>query len=201
MNEIAYDRHLHIQTCGIKEGIHHSSHYNRYEPTPYAALEELLKYYPINEKDAIVDFGYGLGRVGIFLHDKTGASVIGIDMNEQFIREALKNRERYCKKFRKKEEKIQFLHCFAEDYPIRPEENKFYFFNPFSLPVFTKALHRIMRSTEEAKRPVDVILYYPSIDYLDYLNHYTPFAKTIEIPIPSMHEKVWNERFIIYRLS
>lgn len=45
MNETAYDRFLHIDTCGINNGIYQSSHYNRYEPTPYSALEELLKHY------------------------------------------------------------------------------------------------------------------------------------------------------------
>lgn len=201
MNEAAYDRFLHIDTCGINNGIYQSSHYNRYEPTPYSALEELLKHYHINENDTIVDFGCGLGRVGIFLHNKTNASVLGIDLNEQFIKKAIKNRENYCKKFRKKEENIQFLCCLAEDYAIQPNENKFYFFNPFSLPIFMKALHHIMRSTEERKRPVDVILYYPTIDYLDYLNRSTPFEKVMEIPIPAINEKIWNERFIIYRLT
>lgn len=201
MNDAEFDRFLHIETCGIKNGIYQSPHYNRYEPTPYSALEELLKHYTIDENDTIVDFGCGLGRVGIFLHYKTNASVIGIDMNEQFIKEAIKNREHFCKKFRKKEEGMHFLCCLAEEYQIQPAENKFYFFNPFSLPIFMKVLHHIMRSTEEKKHTVDVILYYPSLDYLDYLNRYTPFEKLKEIPIPSLHEKVWNERFVIYRLQ
>lgn len=201
MNETEYDRFLHIETCGSNNGIYQSIHYNRYEPTPYSALEELLKNYQINENDSIVDFGCGLGRLSIFLHYKTNASVLGIDMNEQFIKEAMKNRERYCKKFKKKEDKIQFLRCFAQNYPIQPTENKFYFFNPFSLQIFMKVLHHIMLSIEEKKRPVDVILYYPSNDYIDYINHYTPFEKVMEIPIPTLHEKNWQERFIIYRLN
>lgn len=108
MNETEYDRFLHIETCGSNNGIYQSIHYNRYEPTPYSALEELLKNYQINENDSIVDFGCGLGRLSIFLHYKTNASVLGIDMNEQFIKEAMKNRERYCKKFKKRKIKSSF---------------------------------------------------------------------------------------------
>lgn len=199
MNDTEYDRLLNIQTCGIHNGIYQSIHYNRYEPTPYSALEELLNNYEITKKDHVVDFGCGLGRLNFFLHYRVGASVMGIEMNEQFVKESLKNRRSYLKKHKKPEEQIQFQCCLAEDYTIQLEENKFYFFNPFSMPIFIKVLNNIMLSVEQRKRTVDVILFYPTEDYRFYLEHQTPFELIKEISIEQSANPL--ERFLIYRLN
>lgn len=199
MNEHDYERLLNIHTNETNNGIFQSTHYHRYEPTPYFALEELLAHYEITENDHIVDFGCGMGRLNFFLHHKTGASVVGIDMNEQFIRESLKNYKNYQKKYKIKEDILQFHCCYAEKYRIQPTENKFYFFNPFSIPIFIKVLNNIFTSVEHSKRIVDVILYYPSDDYQFYLEHHTPFQLVKEIPIPHLYEKNPQERFLIYR--
>lgn len=199
MNETEYDRLLNIQTCGNHNGIYQSIHYNRYEPTPYAALETLLNNYEITQQDHIVDFGCGLGRLNFFLHYNTGASVVGIEMNEQFVKESMKNRKNYLKKYKKQEEPIQFQCCLAEDYAIQLSENKFYFFNPFSMPIFIKVINNIMLSVEQQKRTVDVILFYPSDEYRYYLDHQTPFELLKEIPIEQNKNPL--ERFLIYRFE
>lgn len=201
MNDTEYDRLFNIQTCGTNNGIYQSFHYNRYEPTPYLALEELLKHYEINEEDHVVDFGCGMGRLNFFLYHRCGASVAGIEMNQQFVKEALKNRKSYCKKWKKDEADFEFHCCLAEEYAIGLVDNKFYFFNPFSLPIFIHVLNNIMLSVEHRKRPVDLILYYPTREYQDYLENHTPFWLVQEIPIPDLVEKHTAERFLIYRFS
>lgn len=199
MNEHDYERMLNIRTNDMNNGVFQSTHYNRYEPTPYFALEELLTQYEITTQDHVVDFGCGMGRLNFFLHHKTRASVVGIEMNDQFIREALKNEKSYRKKFKTYEQNIQFHCCFAEKYKIQPKENKFYFFNPFSIPIFIKVLNNILLSVEESKRSVDVILYYPSDDYIFYLDHHTPFERIKEVTLPKLYDKNPQERFLIYR--
>ncbi len=47
MNEKEYDNLLRIKTGGTLELLNQSAHYNRYEATPYEALDELFKTYDI----------------------------------------------------------------------------------------------------------------------------------------------------------
>jgi hypothetical protein len=56
-------------------------------------------------------------------------------------------------------------------------------------------------SVEKFKREVDVILYYPSEDYIYYLENHTSFELIKEIPLPGLYENNANERFLIYRLA
>jgi hypothetical protein len=56
-------------------------------------------------------------------------------------------------------------------------------------------------SVEKYKREVDVILYYPSEDYIYYLENNTLFELIKEIQLPGLYENNTNERFLIYRLA
>ena len=47
LNEKEYDNLLRIKTGGTLELLNQSAHYNRYEATPYEALDELFKTYEL----------------------------------------------------------------------------------------------------------------------------------------------------------
>jgi SAM-dependent methyltransferase len=173
-------------------------HYHRYEPTPYLALEFLFNEYILKAHDTIVDFGCGKGRLNFYINYIFNANVVGVEMNSEFYIEALANKNSYLENFKNRADKIKFTNCFAEEYKIGKLENKFYFFNPFSVQIFMKVIHNIMASTEEFAREVDVILYYPSEDYIYYLDTQTPFEMIQEINLPDRNP---DERFLIYRLS
>ncbi|TPF97058.1 SAM-dependent methyltransferase, partial [Clostridium perfringens A] len=100
-----------------------------------------------------------------------------------------------------KEDKLNFINCFAERYPIDSKDNKFYFFNPFSEQIFIKVVGNILDSVSNHERPVDIILYYPSDDYIYYLENYTPFSLKKEIKIPNKYEYDSREKILIYELS
>ncbi|MDQ0230344.1 methyltransferase [Metabacillus malikii] len=199
MTDYYYDKLLHIKTTGIQKGRTKSFHYHPYEATPYQALEELCKHYEIKKRERIVDFGCGKGRLNFYMHYYYQATVTGIEMNEQFYLEALANMERYVKESQNGE--LTFLCCLAEEYEIHPKDNCFYFFNPFSSQIFMKVIKRILQSVEQYEREVDVILYYPSKEYIYFLEHYTAFNLIREIPIPEVFERNPNERFLIYQLK
>src|SRR4051794_11285716 len=131
MKEYQYDKLLNIKTRGEQQGFNKSVHYHRYEPTPYAALEELFRHYNVKSNDYIVDFGCGKGRLNFYIHYFFAASVVGIEMNEALFQDAIQNRKSYTKKNNK--EKIKFLCCLAEEYQVTDLDNRFYFFNPFSI--------------------------------------------------------------------
>ena len=60
MSEILYDKLLNIKTIGIREWAEEEMDYNRYEATPYYALEKLFQRVIIKRNDKFVDFGCGL---------------------------------------------------------------------------------------------------------------------------------------------
>lgn len=199
MYEKEYETLLNIQTSG-EDKYHTSFHYHRYEPTPYVVLEKLFQTYTLHKTDSIIDYGCGKGRLNFFIHYKYGASVTGIEMNETFYRNAIDNLEKYSKKYPSKENKIHFICELAEDYEITANDNKFYFFNPFSIQIFRKIIEKILISMEAHPRCVDLILYYPSDEYIYYLEHKTGFSQIHDIPLSNNHRN-HRERFVVYQLS
>ncbi len=101
MKELFFDKLLGIKTRGEQLSFNQSYHYHRYEPTPYDALEYLVDHYELKSSDRIIDFGCGKGRLNFFIHYLLNATVIGIEMNEIFYQEALKNHYQYIKKTKK----------------------------------------------------------------------------------------------------
>lgn len=201
MEEQYYERLLNIKTSGKEKFLNDSFHYNVYEPTSYEYLEALTKGYNINSQDGIVDFGCGKGRLNFYLNYFYGASVTGIEMNRYYYEEALNNKSTYLKSHKLKEDKIKFVCCLAEKYTLKPTDNKFYFFNPFSISIFIKVLWNILESLDKYQRPIDLILYYPSEDFIDYLENNTAFNLIKEIKINDKDESDSNHRFLIYNLN
>ncbi|RKD25992.1 SAM-dependent methyltransferase [Ammoniphilus oxalaticus] len=201
MEEHDYDRLLNIRTVGAQKGFDHSLHYHRYEPTPYYALHALFETYKLNPSDRIVDFGSGKGRLNFYIHYLFKASVIGVEMNEGFYRDALGNYTNYTKKYRSGKNRIEF-HCgLAELYSIHPADNRFYFFNPFSIQIFMKVVQNILLSYEAMPRELELLLYYPSEDYTYFLENNTPFALKEEVVLKGVYEHSPYERFSIYTLD
>jgi SAM-dependent methyltransferase len=200
VNEKQYDERLNIRTAGKQRGFHASLHHNRYEPTPYALLEILFDAYQLSPEDRLVDFGCGKGRLNFYVHHRFGAETAGVEMDETFYKEALENRTVYLQKRKRSEAPIDFCCCLAQDYLVQSRDNRFYFFNPFSVQIFMAVVNNILKSVEEVPRTVDLILFFPSDDYIDYLEHRTLFELAEEIPLPDI-ERDLRERFLVYRLG
>lgn len=200
MNDQYYDTLLSIKTSEIQKGFSKSLHYHRYEPTPYSALETLFAQYELKSSDHIVDFGCGKGRLNFFIHYLFKAIVTGVEMNEIFYKEAIENQQRFLKKNKHSKDKIYFHHCTAEEYRIKPLDNRFYFFNPFSIQIFIKIINQILLSVEQSEREIDLILYYPSNDYIYFLENQTSFEHHKEVILPELYQQNPYEKFVIYRL-
>lgn len=201
MNDKDYEKLLNIQTAEEDRVFYQSLHYSSYEATPYSALEILSKQYSFTSEDSVIDFGCGKGRLNFYLNHFFDSTVTGIEMNTFFYKKALDNKIDYFEKHKNKNDKINFLACFAEEYTINPCDNKFYFFNPFSAHIFIEVIEAILTSVEKYKRTVDIILYYPSEEYMYFLNDNTPFVLFKEIKLPTLHDENPRESFLIYRLE
>ncbi|KAA0561500.1 methyltransferase [Rossellomorea aquimaris] len=200
MKEEYYDVLLGVRTSELQMGFHRSFHYHRYEPTPYQALEELFQHFKLNDSDRVVDFGCGKGRLNFFIHHLFQSTVVGIEMNDEFYEEAVANRESYLKKAKTKRDNLYFYHCLAEEYTIHPKDNRFYFFNPFSVQIFMRILNNILFSVEQSPRDIEIVLYYSSDDYVHYLEDHPLFVLRQEVNLSGVYEKNEYERFLVYGL-
>ena len=201
MKEKYYDKILNIDTIGNPNWNKSTSHNHPYEPTLYEALEELFENYKLDENDHIVDFGCGMGRLIFYINYYFGSYVTGIEINKKYYEEALINKINYTKKNRKSIEKIGFKCDLAQQYEISNLDNKFYFFNPFSIQIFSKVIDNILESYENNIRHIDIIMYYPSTEYIEFLDYKTPFTLSKEVHLKKLYEKDIREKFVIYSLN
>lgn len=199
MEDKAYDKLLNIKTLGLRDWSDSDTLYNRYEGTPYKALDCLFEEYPISENDKIVDFGSGKGRVAFYIHHRFKSKLVGIEAHDLTFQEALENKERYIKKLGQAHIDLDFKHVFAEDYKIEEDFNIFYFFNPFSIKIFRLVVENILKSFKEKNRTLDLILYYPFPDYRHFIETKTPFKVLKTIRVDGEWGKL--DEFIVYRLE
>ncbi|TWT01956.1 cyclopropane-fatty-acyl-phospholipid synthase family protein [Planomicrobium sp. CPCC 101079] len=200
MKEKDCDKRLNVKTEGNQSGFNDSPHFHRYEPTPYALLDQLFSQYKLHPGDRLVDFGCGKGRLNFYVHHVFGCETTGVELNPVFYSEALENQARYVSKRKNASGKIRFYCCPAQEYEIDPRDNRFYFFNPFSVQIFMSVIANILRSVEKAERELELLLFFPSDDYVDFLEHRTSFELKEEIVLPGAHHDS-RERFLVYRLS
>lgn len=198
MNEQQYDKLLNIQTTGSQYGFPKLAKYHRYEPTPYSGLEQLFEQYEMPPNSKFLDIGCGKGRVPIYVYDRFRIPVIGIEMDQKFYTEAAHNAEQYLKKAKKKQAPIHFLNIIAETYEFTKHDNVFFFFNPFSIHVFREFMNRLFESATLYPRMIDVILYYPSPNYMQYLLQELSLNSYLNIKL--RHEKNDNERIVVFRI-
>ena len=88
---------------------------------------------------------------------------------------------------------MKFYNVSALDYEISPEDNYFYFFNPFSHEVFREVIEKIMESAKAHPRDINLLVYYPTYQYLRVIQ-----KKFIKL---SNYEKDHDEKVIVYHLS
>lgn len=192
-----YDRQLGIRTVGLREWDGHK-HYNRYEATPYRALERLFEAYQFQHGDRVVDFGCGRGRVAFSIHHRFNVPVVGIEAHERTYEEAIANESSYRFRTGRDKAPIKLKYGLAEHYEIKPTDNRFYFFNPFSDRVFRRVVDNIVTSVHETPRTVEVILYYPIPQYKKVLWRYG-FEMINKIMVPDPQDAL--DKFVIYRYS
>lgn len=200
IKEQYYDKLLHIKTSG-QQGFSDNVHYHRYEPTPYGVLERLFEWYEVKGGDCLVDFGCGKGRLNFFVHNRFHVAVVGVEMNDSFYQSAEENLRTYTLTHGPVQGQIQFHHCLAENYRVQSTDNRFYFFNPFSVEIFMTVIGNILRSFEKDPRDLNLLLYYPSDDYVFFLDNQTPFELRAELTFEDIYKDNPFERLLVYHVG
>ena len=162
-NEEKWDRLLRIRTTG-RDDFHADQYRYPYEPTPYSVLERLAQSGRIRKKQVLRDYGCGKGRVDFFLAYQAGCRSIGIEYDDRIYEKAVENQKAAVSSGR-----VRMEQANAEMFPVPPEVDRIYFFNPFSVEILQKVMNRILDSYYEQMRPIQLFFYYPSDEYLSYL--------------------------------
>lgn len=162
-NEEKWDRLLRIRTTG-RDDSHADQYRYPYEPTPYSVLERLAQSGRIRKRQVLLDYGCGKGRVDFFLAYQAGCRSIGIEYDDRIYEKAVENQKAAVSSGR-----VRMEQANAEMFPVPPEVDRIYFFNPFSVEILQKVMNRILDSYYEQMRPIQLFFYYPSDEYLSYL--------------------------------
>ena len=157
-HEHTWDQQLRIRTVG-RDDQKADQYHHPYEPTPYCVLERLADSGFFTAADAVLDYGCGKGRVGLFLAHQTQAHAIGIEYDDRIYAEALENRKSAGTT-------VEFRLTRAENYEVPAEVNRCYFFNPFSAEILHKVMARILDSWYESPREIFLFFYYPADAYI-----------------------------------
>ena len=163
--EVELDRFLKIKTNGRDDSASTPTNYP-YEATPYSVLQTLANSGYINKRDKIIDFGCGKGRVDFYLAYSVKTKMVGVEFDPRLYNSALKNSQTAISSA-----KVSFVNCDARDYAIDIDVTGAYFFNPFNLEVLECVINNLRRSKNENDREIKLFFYYPSKQYLEYLNN------------------------------
>ncbi len=191
------DREMSIYTEAIQNDGKDTYHYHRYEPTPYAVLDELFSYLPPSPHDVLVDYGCGMGRLNFYAEKLYSLKSTGVEFSSYYYKKACEN----LKNYNGKRDNIHFVCCRAEDYIVSPDETLFYFFNPFSPEIFRSVINHILDSWQNVPRRVTLILYYPEDEAIRYLEQHTAFNRFDEIAASAAISSDRRERLCLYRLE
>jgi hypothetical protein len=161
----SFDKFLDIDT-GVQVGpLEPVEDNNIYQATYYRDLVTLFDQVSMEPEDTLVDFGCGLGRVIFYGNSRHYCRTVGVEANPDIFAGLMDNVKRYQSKFLEQEERMFFHNMSAEQYEIQPEDNYFYFFNPFSGGIFKRVVENIIESAKKHPRNVNIMLYYPTFEY------------------------------------
>lgn len=195
MNEMQWDKLLHIKTSGRDDSRSDVYHYP-YEPTPYEVLERLVKSGYISKKNTVIDYGCGKGRVSFFLNHELKCRTIGVEFDERIYERAEENRKTYgsC-------QKVEFVCTGAEHFEVQ-DADCFYFFNPFSVEILRSVVGHILKSYYENPRDMQLFFYYPNEEYVAYLMTEEALMFSDEIDCVDLFEgENSRERILVFEIG
>ena len=165
-DEFLIDAKLHIETTGRDESCANAQ-IMPYEPTPYSVLERLCESGLVTAKDHVIDYGSGKGRAAIYMHDRCGCRVTGIEIVRKFFESAKMNLSAYGGD---NEIPIDFINKKAQDYDLPDTVDALFFFNPFHFKTLKRVMKHVMESYERSPRLIRIFIYYPQNAYIAYLS-------------------------------
>lgn len=136
-------------------------HGNRYEPTPYGVLEDMLLELDLDFPSlTFLDLGSGKGRILCLAARYPFRAVIGVEFAPRLHAAALENLAALPAGFRRARE-VRSVCGDAAEVELPRGPLVIFLFNPFNAPVLGRVVERIERSLAEDPREVWVLYYMP----------------------------------------
>ena len=197
-DEFLMDAKLNIHTVGRDESCANTQ-IMPYEPTPYSVLERLCESGLITEKDRVIDYGSGKGRAAIYLYDRCGCRVTGIELVRKFYESAKKNLAAYAGD---KDIPIDFINTKAQDYDLPDTADVLFFFNPFHFKTLKRVMKHVVESYEKSPRLIRIFIYYPQNAYIAYLSSISEVMFSDEIDCTDLFpEEDDRNRIMIFEIG
>jgi predicted RNA methylase len=127
---------------------------DRYSPTPYRRIRDILGYLKLTEDDVFVDMGCGAGRVVCFAAVQKIKKAVGIELNGELFCAATQN----SKALRNRNSPIDIVKTDVARYDMR-EGTVFFMSNPFGRRTMADAVDKIRMSLEDNPRKVRIVYY------------------------------------------
>ena len=195
-NETQWDKLLKIKTTGRDDSRSDQYRYP-YEPTQYCVLERLAHSGLIGKKNVLLDYGTGKGRVCFYLSYQTRCRSIGVEYDERIYKDACNNQNTAVSGSR-----TEFLLQKAETYSLEKQEDRMFFFNPFSIEILRNVIARIVQSYYTEPRQMLLFFYYPSDEYIAYLMTVDELTFVDEIECMDLFEgNNKRERIMIFEIG
>ena len=165
-DEFLTDAKLHIKTTGRDDSCANTQ-IMPYEPTSYTVLERLCDSGLISAGNHVIDYGSGKGRVAVYLYDRCGCKVTGIELVRKFHESAKMNLASYSGD---KETPVEFINIKAQEYEVPDTADTLFFFNPFHFKTLKRVMTHVTDSYERVPRLIRIFIYYPQNAYIAYLS-------------------------------
>jgi SAM-dependent methyltransferase len=130
----------------------------RHQPSRARPLHKLLSQLPLPRNATFVDFGCGMGRALIIAAESGFEHIVGIDFSEALCEQARRNLAALPDT---SGEHVTVVHADASEYPVQPDQNVFYFFNPFDAGLMATTVHNILASHRTHPRDIWIIYLNP----------------------------------------
>jgi len=142
-----------VESPNLERGI-------RYEPTRARPLRRILREVAFPPESVFVDFGCGKGRAMLLAAERGFRRVVGVDFSPNLCEIARANLGAYQRR-----SGLQFdamVHrSDAVDFPIQPEYNVMFFYNPFDADILEKVVAAIDKSLRDHPRKMWMIYHNP----------------------------------------
>jgi SAM-dependent methyltransferase len=151
-----------------------------YLPIRPPAARKVLRSLPIaNYSDyTFVDIGSGKGRMLLLASELPFRRIVGVELREDLHEQASQN----VRRFRHPHANPSLIDCELADatcYDFPAGKLVVYLFNPFSVPVMKKVLHRLDDSFEQHPREIVLVYVYPEFGFvLKTMRHFHMLEET-----------------------
>ena len=142
-----------------EETLNNQEHSTFYVPTPIIPFFKLIKKLQLPGNSVFVDYGAGKGRAMILAAESHNFKKIkGLEFSASLYESAKKNIQTYVQKTGVNI--FELHHIDVIKYQVQPEDNIFYFFNPFNEHILKQCLGKMQSSLN--KNPRQAFLIYQS---------------------------------------